>query len=133
MHNGFHVGQNFECFYGLVGGLGLSGFRVLGLTELCLSYSGPITHTGHRSSVGLQWNPSGSIDLVRRLARPTYFVPHRACIHPLNRIDVGLVYMYMYRDRKCACQRSYLRVHVPSVPSTGWADNLRATLFTLSN
>ena len=29
MHNGFHVGQKFECFYGLVGGgLGLSGFRV---------------------------------------------------------------------------------------------------------
>ena len=138
MHNGFHVGQNFECFYGFVcvcvgGGLGLSLFRVLGLMELCLSYSGPITHTGQRSSVGLQWNPSGSIDLVRRLPRPTYFVPHRACIHPLNRIDVGLVYMYMYRDPKCACQRSYLRVHVPSVPSSGWADNLRATLFTLSN
>lgn len=85
------------------GGLGLSVFRVLGLTELCLSYNGPITHTGHRLIVGLQWNPSGSIDLVRRLARPTYFVPQRACIHPLNRIDVGLVYMYMYRDQKCAC------------------------------
>ena len=50
MHNGFHVGQKFECFYGLVGGLGLSGFRVLrvlGLTELCLSYGGRSTHTGH--------------------------------------------------------------------------------------
>ena len=65
MHNGFHVGQNFECFYGLVGGLGLSGFRVLGSTELCLSYSGRSTHTGHWWSVGLQWIPSGSIDPVR--------------------------------------------------------------------
>ena len=47
MHNGFHVGQNFECFYGLVGGLGLSGFKGLGLMELCLSYGGRSTHTGH--------------------------------------------------------------------------------------
>ena len=48
MHSGFHVGQNFECFYGLVGGgLGLLLFRVLGLMELCLSYGGRSTHTGH--------------------------------------------------------------------------------------
>ena len=73
MHNGFHVGKFFECFYGFVcvcvgGGVGLSGFfGFLGL--------------GFR--VGLQWIPSGTIDPFHPLAGPTTFVPH--CSHcPIN-------------------------------------------------
>ena len=34
MHNGFHVGQNFECFYGCVCVCGGGGVRVQGTCHI---------------------------------------------------------------------------------------------------